>query len=284
MSYGRAAKPGDEIGRGIFTARRVNAWDQAGKEAERVKQAQSRSSSPSLGIVQVLNDSGAPFAPHELIEIGDPYIATDGIPQLVAFRGTRPANPEVARTLAITQDLIGDERIGPAVAFGVSIIQSLEVVSETHTRAIAAPDGKAKTAEDGPLVVLWAAASAGSTGRGVVLLAQDYKASPRIYGALTGATPDGPNRWIYTFEQVEAGEGGIWEQVEGGISGNAINTAEVGNGDSGIQGNGVDLANLEDIDFEIVPLGAGAVFAMTGPVDDVWFFSASNLVDGVCGL
>jgi hypothetical protein len=109
-----------------------------------------------------------------------------------------------------------------------------------------------------------------------------------IYARITGSTADGDNRWIYDWEEVRF-EGG--EPVTTGASrkssthGTAYNTLEMLNTGTGVQGNGVDVANLNG-DFAIQPISDRAVVRLDGPFkmdgSDCWFFQAVNAIDGVC--
>ncbi len=65
----------------------------------------------------------------------------------------------------------------------------------------------------------------------------------------------------------------------------ALNLSEANNSTTGVQGNGVDTANLVG-SFEIKEIRGNPVVQLHGPfrVNDVdrWWFSAVNAVDGVC--
>jgi hypothetical protein len=107
------------------------------------------------------------------------------------------------------------------------------------------------------------------------------------------ATPAGDNQWTYAFVEVEktaAGYGG-WTTLSGGRTGSARNTIEDMNSDTGVQGNGVDVANLDTdaFTFEIQPCPAGNVVWMRTvrfmvddePTTEYWF-DYENGVDGEC--
>ncbi|WP_115009492.1 hypothetical protein [Synechococcus sp. N5] len=109
------------------------------------------------------------------------------------------------------------------------------------------------------------------------------------YAMITGASPDGANKWIYDWEEVRFENGTAVKTGsvrKSSTHGKAINTFELLNGASGVQGNGVDLANLTGT-FSIQPIPANiGVVKLEGPIrdggNDRWLFSAPNGVDGAC--
>lgn len=107
-----------------------------------------------------------------------------------------------------------------------------------------------------------------------------------LWAEITSATGIGDNRWAYGIAQVEYLKEGTWDTVIGGITGVGYNSIETPNGATGVQGNGVDVANLPS-GVEIVPLGVGAVVRAypvtncdTGGTEYV--LEAVNQVDGTC--
>lgn len=104
---------------------------------------------------------------------------------------------------------------------------------------------------------------------------------------ITGNSSAGTNKWTYTWEEVYLKGDGTYA-TSGRTSathGVAVNGAEAGNSGSGVQGNGVDLANLP-AEFEIKPIATGGVHQMLGPFGDdetrVCWFKCPNAVDGAC--
>lgn len=107
--------------------------------------------------------------------------------------------------------------------------------------------------------------------------------------SISAATPNGANRWRYTASRVYKDENGYrgWLPDESG-SYTLFNGFEDPNGAAGVQGNGVNVANLEGT-FALRPITAGVVVrGWKVPVGDLgdmfeyWFF-APNGVDGECG-
>ena len=110
--------------------------------------------------------------------------------------------------------------------------------------------------------------------------------SSAIWAKITSSTSIADHRWSYGFEAVKYDKLGAWTTIVDGLTGTAYNTIEANNDDAGIQGNGVDLANLPT-GVTIVPIGVGAIVELravtnceTGAVEYV--FQAVNQVDGAC--
>ncbi len=110
-----------------------------------------------------------------------------------------------------------------------------------------------------------------------------------FYAKITGNTSLSDNKWSYNFEEVYLDDSADWVTVSGGRThtthGTALNTLEANNSSSGVQGNGIDLANLPP-EYEIQPIANGGVHRMEGPLGapgaQHCVFSCPNGVDGVC--
>lgn len=109
-----------------------------------------------------------------------------------------------------------------------------------------------------------------------------------IFARITGNTSAGTNKWTYDWEEVrfESDQPITTGSVrKSSTYGQALNLMELLNDGTGVQGNGVDVANL-DGDFEIQPISDRAVVLLKGPYtisgEDRWFFQATNAVDGSC--
>jgi len=108
---------------------------------------------------------------------------------------------------------------------------------------------------------------------------------------ITGATEisEGTNRWGYDWNEVEpSGVGTFQDRPSGRDStgdGLAYNTAEINNGPTGVQGNGVDVDTLP-AGFSVQPVTVGWIGRAIGPYDDegtaYWLFTSENGVDGEC--
>ena len=109
-----------------------------------------------------------------------------------------------------------------------------------------------------------------------------------IFARITGNTVAGTNKWTYDWEEVrfESDQPITTGSVrKSSTYGQALNLMELLNDGVGVQGNGVDVANL-DGDFAIQPISDRAVVMLRGPYtisgEDRWFFQATNAVDGSC--
>ncbi len=124
------------------------------------------------------------------------------------------------------------------------------------------------------------------------LLPRIPKGKGRIFWAeITGNTSLGNNQWTYSFKEVEktgAGYGG-WTDVDNGLTGTdtAYNFIEDMNDGLTVEGNGVDLDNLDTADytFTIQPAPTGLTVEMyevfNGTDMEHWFMY-ENGVDGTC--
>ncbi len=128
-------------------------------------------------------------------------------------------------------------------------------------------------------------------------VAVDPKPKIKFDAMILNATPStsGPNRWDYQFGEVikrQAGYGG-WQLRVNGRTGDAYNRIEIPNSAIGVQGNGIDLANLPT-GFSLQPIATGIVVEMSvvrwvdtdnGVVINAgveYWFSEYNGVDGDC--
>lgn len=280
MSKARRGKPVK------ISARSHNAMLAAAREHEGGKLGSQPIKDSDALTVLVRNETPGTLNRFEVLELGELITRADALPVFEISRPTAQGSGKVA----VVQDTIGVGKIGRAKIFGVSPVRDLEVVSESHDRAIAGPGGSAVTSEDGPLVILWVDDRAGAPRSAFVTITQAGAGAGTRHARIIGSDPIPGlfNRWRYEFELVKPDESGSWVPIlddEGEPStGYALNTLEDGNGRFGVQGNGVDAGTLPE-GFAIVPIGAGAVVEIKGPSGDagLWFFTAANLVDGVCG-
>jgi len=119
------------------------------------------------------------------------------------------------------------------------------------------------------------------------ILPSPYRAG--FFARISGNTADGTNRWYYSFVEVEKTGAGYdnWTTQAGGRTGTARNLSEDINDAAGVQGNGVDLANLDTADYtftiQAVPTnGLVRVWeTRTGATTEYWF-QYENGVDGTC--
>ena len=112
---------------------------------------------------------------------------------------------------------------------------------------------------------------------------------------ITGNASDGANKYVYAWSQVRPATSGYaqWETVTGGLSGTtstnpARNMLEDMNAATGVQGNGVDVANLDTATstFTIQPIPTNAVVPMQEIIASdgtkTYWFCVPNGVDGSC--
>ena len=105
-----------------------------------------------------------------------------------------------------------------------------------------------------------------------------------FYARLTTATLYSLNRWQYAFVEVIPNSNGTFNDLPNGITGSAWNTTESQNSGSGIQGDGIDPANLPG-GVNILAPGIPVV-KITATVDCagaiIYFFQLNDLYGGSC--
>lgn len=112
-----------------------------------------------------------------------------------------------------------------------------------------------------------------------------------FFARITAATALGSNRWKYAWEQVvpDGSTEGAWRAVAGGWThsthGYLYNMAEAPNDGAGIEGNGVDRANLPG-GWAMRPIALGVVVHVlaqfSGTAFKCGYFSQPNADDGAC--
>lgn len=110
-----------------------------------------------------------------------------------------------------------------------------------------------------------------------------------ILAKITGSTLIDPNRWEYDWEEVrfdpaEATFPSADAVRTSASHGKALNLIEASNTGIGVEGNGVDMANIGT--FELKPIAGGPVVELRGPFGEspntYWRFAATNAIDGTC--
>lgn len=108
------------------------------------------------------------------------------------------------------------------------------------------------------------------------------RATTRVEARIHTPTSLGTNRWTYSATIGAFGDDGAW--ADGSVTVTARNRAELFNDASGVQGSGVDLANLLG-SFAHVPVGE-IIAALEGPYDvdgtPFFYFSSQVQTDGEC--
>lgn len=140
-----------------------------------------------------------------------------------------------------------------------------------------------KSPEAGPGIIV-----TGGRSNDVISLAPDFRRHQFFPAIITEATADGDNRWSYEIDEVTKTDAGYgeWTTRVGGRSGTARNIYEDMNAATGIQGNGIDIANLPD-GFEIKPAPVDLIVHVTRVVEATtgtleYWFAHVNAVDGEC--
>jgi hypothetical protein len=244
-------------------------------------------------LVLVRNSSGADVDRFGVLAVGDalidPAASAPGFLERVAVDGESVTSAN-AGSFVVATEPIRNGAVGRAAIVGAMPLK-LTINSESDQYAAAVPGASVlHTAGAGGARVIWKEAGTGA-GKYAIVDLGSASASRRVLAKITGssAMAGENNRWSYDWTEVEIADG-AFSTVAGGLnsasSGLAYNLIEAGNTGSGIQGNGVDLANLP-VGFSVKPIGAGAIVYLDGPHEYSdssmnWFFHVANAVDGVC--
>lgn len=259
---------------------------------------------PPLGIgadrsaVLVRNDTGAARSRLDVLALGGALVtAENGESQFLraaAFAGTAPTAAAIGRGVVLLEP-VGPGRIGRALADGVGHAR-VRMVSEQDRCADVDPasPSRLRSCEDGSAQLLWVQPVGERDDPAVALAIVRVRAASMVsmHARITSSTVLATNRWRYSWQEVRPNAAGTaWVTVSGGFTqathGYAYNAIEAGNNSSGVQGNGVNLANLPGT-FALQPLGANkAVVELRGPYLTAggvmsWWISAVNAVDGAC--
>lgn len=249
------------------------------------------------GVVFVRNDTGAAVERFQPLEITAPLLSPADQPEFFLQA------PAFAVDLCETTDLIPGrfvvaaesieiDQVGRAFVSGPVAIRAS--IGSTGHKFLRTVDGEALLESCAQGVIPLLATPAG-TGTQPVIASLIPDGRPlRLRAKITLATPisGANNRWAYDWQEVTwSGDAPVPSNTSGGrvstTAGLAYNTIEGLNDNSGIQGNGIDLATLPG-GFEIVPLGVGAGVELLGPFPGStagvfhWLFQAVNQVDGEC--
>jgi len=296
--------PGQKVVRGEPLEIRAvdhNAWQDAAAYVKRAERLGGAPGGLPAGYLTALirNDAAAPISRFGIVRLGDPLLARDDLDEFFrapAFAGLAPTADLLARFAVM---------LGPAKAGGRARAL-LEGITPVYVRMIAEGDrcadalagdrAKLRSTTDGPAQLLWVQPVAERAVSDVALcIARLGPVGMRAVDAeLTGAAVLSANRWQYSWREVRLASGSAWAAVAGGYTsathGFAYNRFEVPNSASGVQGNGIDLANLPGT-FALKPprsqSGSGVVVRLRGPYVNAsgiptWWFAAVNAVDGAC--
>lgn len=253
----------------------------------------SRSPVPA-GALRVLNSTSADLPRGAAVELGGLAIAVPGADAALEGVILEALLPALGYgPLVILADPIPVLGVGLAVIDGV-VACRITVAHEGHRFAdVAIGETTLTTRGAGRVEILWKEAGVSAEpGDKWAYVRRVADGAVRVLARITGSTMLGDNRWAYTWEECRLAPSGAFEAVSGGLgsasSGEAINLTEASNTDTGVQGNGVDRANLPET-FTMMPAPAGIVVELTGPwpraslpLAPWWIFAYENADDGAC--
>ena len=276
-------------------AAHVNRWQDAARAIERLQRPLGRDSGISGGGVHLVkNASGDDLVKGQILGIDGPLFDpsdtggahAQSFAARVAFTGVTPATPDHAAAFVVAQHSILNGKLGRCIVVGATVA-TVNVIDEDHTVAVV-EDGEyvLRSADSGTVgaPILWKASGLGEVD---ALIGVGFaSAAPRIRAQILGSSSAATNRWSYSWEEVEPGAtGGTYATKTGGrnstADGLAWNQREASNAPTGVQGNGIDVANLTGT-MALQPAPAGLVIELRESGTGWWEFDYENGVDGSC--
>jgi len=215
-------------------------------------------------------------------------------------KGRRPAEP------AGKQEYIIARVTGVDAADPLRVKVAEQYWSDEENNFIDIPGGRVWDGEDGNLPTVWAGnlpavgaivtmghrhgLDGGQTW--FIVLGGSWTFWAEITGnaAMAGET----NRWQYAWTEQARTATSMSDRTDGRTgttsAGFALNSCEMNNDGSGVQGNSVDIDGAvfdDNTDLELQPVRGDTVVRMTGEVDDdggvAYTFEYVNAIDGECG-
>jgi hypothetical protein len=258
----------------------------------------------TTGIVYIKNASGADQERFAVLGIDTPIIMPDEssggheeeFKRQVALSCVMPVVPTHTGKFVILAEPLADGAIGRAYVDGVCVVR-LRVPNNLHKGTQAdVVDNDSTVLElktGGGAQVIWREEATTSPGECWAIVRLGPATRDGYWARIYGSADQSGNMWHYGFDEVTF-DGTDWSAVPGGRYGDsidpnthAINTAEAGNGPTGVQGNGVDVDVLNP-GLTIQPAPDDVVVWMRDePVEDgsppvrATFFYL-NGVDGTC--
>ena len=246
-------------------------------------------SAPTPRQMLVRNDSGSGVPRFGVLGIGGPLLNpannAPGFLQQPAITG-EAITANNAHKFVMTLEPIANGAIGACVLDGL-VTGKVDVTDAEHEHARVMIGGSSLVScVCGPVRIVARETGLGKAKHAIL----DMKHAPNaMFVQITGNSETGDNKWSYDWAEIDMNNGSPSARVGGMTSadyGLAYNLNELGNSDTGVQGNGIDLANVP-IGFAIKPIGDGACAMLMGPYKRAngsphWYFSAVNAVDGVC--
>lgn len=249
-----------------------------------------------FSFARVRNDSGEDLERFGVLGIGESFIApsinASEFARVLAFPGYAPTLDHLGRA-GVAIEPIATGQFGRVILAGIVHVR-VAMLDESHRAAdVSAGDAtKLRSAAEGSASLLWIEPLEDREDPAVAWCTA--RIAPvgvrRVRAIVTGSTEISPNRWRYSWSEARF-VSGKWEALPLGYTeataGFAYNGIESGNSAGGVQGNGVDVANLP-AGFSIRPVGVNASISLEGPFIDgdgerFWAFDAVNMVDGACG-
>ncbi len=262
----------------------------------------------STGIVYVKNTSGADQDRFAVLGIDTPIILPDEssggheeeFKRQVALSCVVPIVPTHSGRFVILTEPLADGAIGRAYIDGVCVVR-LRVPNNLNTGMQAnIVDGDSTVLElkagNSGAQVIWREEVTTSPGECWAIVRLGPATRDGYWARIYGSADQSGHVWHYGFDEV-AYDGTDWAAVPGGRYGDsidpnthALNTAEAGNAPTGVQGNGVNVDNLNP-GLSIQPAPDNVVVWMRDepiggttpgipPVRATFFYL--NGVDGTC--
>ena len=235
-----------------FKARTFNSFVDAARDF--LKRQQTIDREPirkieSTGVFPVRNDTGADQDQFAVVGIDEtifsPTENSREFKNRISFKGIVPGestfscNGHLGR-FAILQEPARAGKLVPAVVSGVTVAKVF-FVCETHDKADIAESYTdfLISRDDGSATVLYKEPGIGL--KWAVVRLDRYQPPTEFWGRIDSSTEISPNKFEYTFSEVEYDPDEGWIDGGAGRVGTAMNTVEVPNQATGVAGNGVDL-------------------------------------------
>ncbi len=252
-------------------------------------------------LITIQNKSGEVVEQYHALGLGNPLVLPedneDEFRTRIVLEGVEPS-ADLAGRFCIVQETIAVDGFGLAMVSGTSLAW-IDLAGEADTHVELDEGTALVSSTSGTAAILWVSGGVGeadATGEqwAVVRFGGGGGGDAGIwikisgYSVLTGAY----NRWRYSWAEQELVEDGVWQAKPAGRSspsaGWAYNSIEANNGETGIQGNSINIDALP-AGVEYLPV-QGSPVVKAWPVincNDIveWQFSYENAVsnqDGLC--
>lgn len=243
----------------------------------------------------VRNDSGHDRGRFEVLAVGSspilPSVNLREFQRWPVLGGVTPTLADAGRALVLLEP-IRNGRVGRALLAGVTACRVRMI--DDRDRCADVDEQSAETlrsCQDGPAQLLWVQPRQDRQVPSIawVIAKLGLAAVRSMRVIITGSEDLSANRWRYRWAEARWG-GTQWLPAAGGYThtqwGYAYSGLENGNRSTGVQGTGIDVANLNG-SFAHKPVGPGASMQLFGPHYDAggvpaWVFDPGGSVDGAC--